>query len=114
MLFRGLPGLLDIKLDILQEVDTEVGVGADADGEVVGALLTGRRELQLHLLLGDQRGEMVGRSDERVGLPVRDVHPPGETILTLETGDWREGGRWRINLPELLFIISVVGTVDTV
>ena len=91
MLFRGLPGLLDIKLDILQEVDTEVGVGADADGEVVGALLAGRRELQLHLLLGDQRGEMVGRSDERVGLPVRDVHPPGETILTQETGG-REGG----------------------
>merc|ERR1719305_489038 len=73
------------------EVDTKVGVGADADGEVVDALLAGSRELQLHLLLGDQRGEMVGRSDERVGLPVRDINPP-----------------------ELLLIVSVVRTVDTV
>ena len=83
MLFWGLPGLLDIKLDILKEVDTKVGVGADTDGEVVGALLAGGRELKLHLLLGDQRGEMVGGSDERVGLPVRDIHPPGQTLL-----DW--------------------------
>ena len=84
VLFRRLPGLLDVELDILLEVHTEVGVRADADGEVVGALLAGGRELQLHLLLGDQGGEVVGRSDERVGLPVRDVHPPADTILTLQ------------------------------
>ena len=86
MLFRGLPGLLDVELDILKEVDTKVGVGADTDGEVVDALLAGGRELKLHLLLGDQRGEVVGRSDERVGLPVRDVHPPVQTMLVLGGG----------------------------
>ena len=88
VLFRGLPGLLDVELDIVLEVHTEVRVRADADGEVVDALLAGGRELKLHLLLGDQRGEMVGRSDERVGLPVGDINPPGETILRLEGGGW--------------------------
>ena len=82
MLLRRLPGLLDVELDILLEVHTEVGVRADADGEVVDALLAWSRELQLHLLLRDERGEMVGRSDERMGLPVRDVNPPG--ILRLD------------------------------
>ena len=51
---------------------------------------------------------MVGGSDERVGLPVGDINPPGETILRLEDE------RVLDNLPELLFIISVVGTVNTV
>ena len=76
MLFRGLPGLLYVKLDILEEIDAQVGVGPDADGEVVDPFLAGSSELELHFLLIDQRGEVVGRSDEGVGLPVRDVDPP--------------------------------------
>ena len=76
MLFRGLPGLLYVKLDVLEEIHTQVGVGPDADREVVDSLLTGRRELQLDFFLIDERGEVVGRSDERVSLPVRDVDPP--------------------------------------
>ena len=76
MLFRGLPGLLYVKLDILEEIHTQVGVGPDAHSEVVDPLLAGRRELQLNFFLIDERGEVVGRSDERVSLPVRDVDPP--------------------------------------
>ena len=76
MLFRGLPGLLYVKLDILEEIDAQVGVGPDADGEVVDSFLAGSGELELNFLLIDQRGEVVGRSDEGVGLPVRDVDPP--------------------------------------
>ena len=76
VLLGSLPSFLNIEFDVFQQIHSEVRVRADTDREVVGSLLVGGGELKLHLLLGDQGGQVVGRGDQRVGLPVGDVHPP--------------------------------------
>ena len=41
------------------------------------ATVTWGSKLELHLLCRHEVGEVVGRRDQAVGLPVADVHPPG-------------------------------------
>ena len=76
VLLRGLPSFLNIKFDVFQKIHTEIWVRTDTHCEVVDSFLVGSCELEFHLFLGDQGGQVVGRGDEGVGLAVRDVHPP--------------------------------------
>ena len=103
------PGLLHVKFDVLQQIDSEVGVRSDADSEVVDSLLVRSCELKLDLLLRDEGREVVGRGDQGVGLAVGDVNPPAK-INTISSINWQPFK----NPPELLLIVCVVGTVDAV
>ena len=109
MFLGSFPGLLHVKFDVLQQIDSEVGVGSDADREVVHSLLVRSCELKLDLLLGDEGREVVGRGDQGVGLPVRDVNPPVKinTISSINQ-------QLNKNPPELLLVVCVVGAVDAV
>ncbi len=78
-----LPGLLNVQLDVLLEVEAEVAVRADEDGEAVVAGLGGRRELELHLLRGHQAGHVIRRGDQVPRLLITDIHPPGRHMIII-------------------------------
>ena len=71
-----LSGLLHVQLDILLQVQAQVAVGADHHGEAVVARLGRGGEFELHLLLSDQAGHLIGRRYQAVRLSITDIHPP--------------------------------------
>ena len=111
VLLGSLPSFLNIEFDVFQQIHSEVRVGADTDCEVVCSLLVGGGELQLHLLLGHQGGQVVRRGDQRVGLPVGDVHPPEDKC---SHKCFSKNMISRKNSPEFLLVVRVVWTVHTV
>ena len=77
-------------------------------------------ELELHLLVVDQVGEVVRGRDQAVRLPVADVHPPswGRATALLRLYNKRKCFEvsiiFEIPSPVLLLVICEVGTVHRV
>ena len=76
MLCGSLPGLLHVELDVLEEVEAEVAVRPHHHREPVVAGLARGGELELHLLLGHQPRQVVGRRHQAMSLSITDIHPP--------------------------------------